>query len=325
MSKFDTWIDNKVAQNLFIWFCFFIILFGTIQADNRWLASLFTITLLAPPIYLNNLFILPLLREKLVLFFFLFLINLLVSSSIFVYIMSIVLQQELQWNLWANFLGVMILALIFASAIKLARDSFYRRQQEKDAELKLLKAQLNPHFLFNTLNNLYGLSVIKSDKLPGLMLKLSDLLRYSLYDTKETFVPLEKEIRYLENYMSLEKIRLENTTEIQFHKKGDFTTTKIAPMVLIVFVENAFKHLETIQGKKSSVSVSLSVQGEKMMFSCINTFASNHHTKPSLETGKSGIGLQNAKKRLDLIYADKYKLDIIKKDEKFVVELMLLF
>jgi LytS/YehU family sensor histidine kinase len=210
-------------------------------------------------------------------------------------------------------------------AIKIARDSFIRRQQEKEAELKLLKSQLNPHFLFNTLNNLYGLSVMKSDKLPSLMLKLSDLLRYSLYETKETYVPLEKEIKYLENYMSLEKIRLEDKTEIRFDKTGNFSDKKIAPMLLIVFVENAFKYLEVSKDKLSKVKVNLKTEENKLIFNCENTFDETEIIKQNLEAGKSGIGLQNAKKRLDLIYPNKHQLTIKKENENYVVQLILNF
>ncbi|MFK7814450.1 MAG: sensor histidine kinase [Maribacter sp.] len=216
------------------------------------------------------------------------------------------------------------MALIFALAIKLARDSFIRRQQEKDAELKLLKGQLNPHFLFNTLNNLYGLSVTKSDKLPNLMLKLSDLLRYSLYETKETLVPLDKEIKYLENYISLEKIRLEDQMEIEFTKTGMFTEKKIAPMLLIVFVENAFKHLGIGKdGNSSSVRVNLELTENHLLFQCSNSIDPTSPEGNSLEKGKSGIGLQNANKRLALMYPDNYELIINREENKYQVELKL--
>ncbi len=324
-TRLDTWIDNKIVQNIFIWFSLFIILFATIQADNRWLASFFTLILLAPPVYINNLFVLPYLRKNPKVFAGLFFMNLMLWTTILVFIIGQVLQQQLNWSMWVNFLGVMILALSFSSAIKLARDSFYRRQQEKDAELKLLKAQLNPHFLFNTLNNLYGLSVIKSDKLPGLMLTLSDLLRYNLYDTQETLVPLEKEIQYLENYISLEKIRLESSTDIQFTVNGDTTSKEIAPMLLIVFVENAFKHLDASKDKRSNVHVTIEATEKEMNFTCSNTYVKNTLETENLETGKSGIGLQNAKKRLDLIYPDKHRLKISENEEKFVVKLTLQF
>ena len=257
------------------------------------------------------------------LFVLFFIINLFIFSGVSVFLLQILAGIPFKWNRYFNFMSIMMLSLLFASALKIARDSFSRRQKEKEAELKLLKAQLNPHFLFNTLNNLYGLSVIKSEKLPSLMLKLSDLLRYSLYETKETMVPLEKEITYLENYVALEKIRLEDSTIIEVCKEGSFSQHQIAPMLLIVFVENAFKHLNTSTGGKSHVAITLKVEGETLSFSCINTM--EEHPKPdlNLEKGKSGIGLQNARKRLGLIYADKHNLSIAKKDSAYHVHLKL--
>lgn len=322
-SKLDSWIDNKIVQNLFIWFFLFLILLTTIQSDNRILTSLFVILLLAPAVYLNNLVILPFLRKKLALFILFFIINTVVFTSISVFLITTMEKQTFEYKMFINFIGVMVLALSFATSIKIARDSFMRRQKEKEAELKLLKAQLNPHFLFNTLNNLYGLSIVKSERLPDLMLKLSDLLRYSLYETKETFVPLEKEITYLENYISLEKIRLEEKTDILFTKSGDLSSKTIAPMLFIVFVENAFKHLGVLETGKSNVSVSIKEENNTVTFKCENSIDKLDSTEESLEKSKSGIGLQNAKKRLALIYPENHDLTISKTNGNFSVLLKL--
>jgi len=323
MSKLDTWIDNKVVQNLFIWFCLFLILMGTIQSDNSFLTTGGIILLLAPTVYINNLFILPFFNKNRWRFLLFFILNAIVFTCITIFILVSVLELEFRWTMLLNFFGILILALTFGSAIKISRDSFIRRQEEKTAELKLLKAQLNPHFLFNTLNNLYGLSVVKSDKLPNLMLKLSDLLRYSLYDTKETYVALEKELQYLENYMSLEKIRLEETTEIQFIKNGDLGSKKIAPMLFIVFVENAFKHLGTSKEEKSRVSVVIEGAASQLILKCENTTDGAGTVENNLEAGKSGIGLKNAKKRLALLYPEKHQLTIVDKDNTYSVTLIL--
>jgi len=323
MSKLDRWVDNKVAQNIFIWCFLFIILMTAIQTEDRVIASLFAVALLAPPVYINNLFILPHFQTSTVLFFILFIINILVFTGISVFLLQHLAGLGFEWKLYFNFMGIMILALVFASALKIARDSFSRRQQEKEAELKLLKAQLNPHFLFNTLNNLYGLSVVKSDKLPSLMLKMSDLLRYSLYDTKETMVPVEKEVTYIENYMALEKIRLEDTTDITLVKEGDLTGFQIAPMLLIVFVENAFKHLGTVDGQRSRVAVSLKKEVGSLVFNCSNTIDTLSKLEEDMEKGKSGIGLKNAKKRLALMYPDKHNLSIQKTNSSYYINLKL--
>lgn len=323
MLAIDRWVDNRIVQNLFIWFFLFLILLTSIQGDSIVLTTIFAILLLAPAVYVNNLLILPFLKRKKLLFLGLFILNTAVFSAISVVIIYLVTDQEPEWNTFLNFVSIMILALIFASAIRIARDSFTRRQEEKDAELKLLKAQLNPHFLFNTLNNLYGLSVVKSAKLPDLMLKLSDLLRYSLYETKEMLVPLEKEIHYLENYMSLEKIRLEDSMDIQFNTSGELSSIKIAPMLFIVFVENAFKHLGVVEHTKSRVVVSIKAENDQLTFTCENTMDPLEKAFENLEEGKSGIGLQNVKKRLELIYPEKHVLRFRESDTSYNVTLIL--
>lgn len=324
MSKLDSWIDNKIVQNIFIWVFFFLILLTTISTDGRIIVALCAILLLAPAVYINNLLILPYFRKNLLLFFVFFILNMVFFTIISVVLIKTSTEQDYQLIMFVNFFGIMTLAMIFASAIKLAKDNFTRKQQEKDAELKLLKAQLNPHFLFNTLNNLYGLSVLKSDKLPSLMLKLSDLLRYSLYETKEKLVSLEKEIEYLENYISLEKIRLEDKTDIKFEVSGNISSKKIAPMLFIVFVENAFKHIGVLKNGKSFVSVKIIEKDDVIYFTCDNTCDKNDFQNHDLEKGKSGIGLQNAKKRLALLYPEKHELIFEKNDNLYSVNLTLL-
>ncbi|QTD39084.1 histidine kinase [Polaribacter batillariae] len=324
MGKLDNWIDNKIVQNLFIWVFLFIIFTMVIQAENRLLASLLFIAFIAPPVYINNLKILPLFfNKKVKLAVVLFLLNVCFFSFLVVAFLSNGFKR-FELKMLLNAFGALLLILIFGIALKLAKESFTRRQQEKEAELKLLKAQLNPHFLFNTLNNLYGLSVIKSDKLPNLMLKLSDLLRYSLYETSTIFVPLEKEIKYLENYIALERIRLEDKADIIFEVSGAIESLKIAPMLCIVFVENAFKHLGVLENGKSSVSVKIVVNSNEIYFSCTNTVeVFQIESSYQLEKGKSGIGLQNAKKRLALLYPNKHQLRIEKTESLYCVTLKL--
>lgn len=323
MSKLDEWIDNKIVQNVFVWFFTFLIFTIVIQAENRILTSLLFIAFIMPLIYINNLKILPLFFNKHVKLGILFSFAIAtIYTFIGVYFLSDAFQK-FEYRMLPNVFGGILLVLIFGTAIKLAKDSFVRRQQEKEAELKLLKAQLNPHFLFNTLNNLYGLSVVKSDKLPNLMLKLSDLLRYSLYETSTIFVPLTKEITYLENYIALEKIRLEDKTDINFETSGNFIAVKIAPMLLIVFVENAFKHLGDLSDDSSSVKIKITENNGNINFSCTNTVDESKQENHQLEKGKSGIGLQNAKKRLELLYPEKHNLHIQEKDNSYSVTLKL--
>jgi LytS/YehU family sensor histidine kinase len=155
------------------------------------------------------------------------------------------------------------------------------------------------------MNNLYGLSVVKSELLPPLMLQLSDLLRYSLYETNQTFVPLEKEINYIKNYIDLEKIRIGDRLELSMNiDDTDINDVKIAPIVLIVFVENAFKHSRNIIDKKIKISFDLEVTNGWITFTTKNNYAAQE------KDINSGIGLENIKKRLEYLYPNQYLLNI---------------
>ncbi len=324
MPKLDSWIDNKILQNIIIWACLYLIITSFITADDPFLTSFFILLVLSPPIYINNLLVLPRFYKNKWGFGLLFIINALLFASISVWVIDYYSPQPQQNGLLRLF-GVLLLSITFGSALKLTRDSFIKDRERKKAELQLLKAQMNPHFLFNTLNNLYGLSVVKSEQLPKLMLKLSDLLRYSLYDTREEFVPLSKDIEYIENYIALEQIRLEDQTEISFTKSGNLDSKFIIPMLLIVFVENAFKHLSESKEGESRVLVNIEVDEKGLSFQCSNSASNDRSASNGLEKGRSGIGLDNAKKRLELMYPGVHKLDIEKGNELFEVHLTIDF
>ena len=205
-----------------------------------------------------------------------------------------------------------IFFFVLVTALKLGKDYYFKQQQmavEKqrsiELELEFLKSQISPHFLFNTMNNLYGLSVVKSDTLPPLMLQLSDLLRYSLYETNQTFVPLEKEINYIKNYIDLEKIRIGDKLELSVNiNEANSSHVKIAPIILIVFVENSFKHSRNILNEKIKISFDLKVEDDWIVFTAKNNFSIQEKDE------NSGIGLENIKKRLEYLYPNEYKLII---------------
>jgi two-component system sensor histidine kinase LytS len=211
---------------------------------------------------------------------------------------------------------------IIASSVRIALDRLIRDKEQKENELRHLKAQLNPHFLFNTLNNLYGLSVAESKKLPDLMLKLSDLLRYSLYDTNQHYVALQKEADYIANYVELEKIRLNDSTDIRIEVEGDLTEQYIAPLLLIVFIENSFKHLSSAKGQQALVHISLSVQEKKLRLNVKNSIDPSFMPRQT-DRRKGGLGLDNARQRLDLIYPRQYTLTSHKGPVSFEVNLQI--
>ena len=190
------------------------------------------------------------------------------------------------------------------------------------SELHLLQSQLSPHFLFNTLNNMYGISITDHQKIPELLLKLSELLRYSVYETTETFTPIKEEISYIKNYIEFEKIRIGErlvlTTEIEDLEKS---TIKLAPMLLIVFIENAFKHAKNTTDEKIYIDIKLSTWGNSILFSARNSYDKDGQLKNQFDKN-NGLGLANVNKRLELLYPRNHMLNITEGAE-YLVELQL--
>lgn len=191
------------------------------------------------------------------------------------------------------------------------------QKENLQLELKALKAQVNPHFLFNTLNNIYALSLQKSEQTPGMLLKLSSMMRYLLYECNAPQVALQKEIQFINNYIELEKIRHNKNVQISFSLSGNAGENEIAPLLLIPFIENSFKHGVNARIGKGWVDIHLNTADEKLILSVVNSMAENHvNGKP-----QKGIGLDNVKKRLELLYPGKHTLNIKPGDEKFSVDL----
>ncbi len=188
-----------------------------------------------------------------------------------------------------------------------------------ETELTLLKNQINPHFLFNTLNNLYALTLKKSDYAPELILKLSDMLRYMLYECNEEKVPLEKEIHYIKNYLDLEKIRLSQNADIQINIEGNINSVSVAPLMFIPFIENSFKHGLKSSTSSSFIHIIFDTREIIYFFIC--------NSKPQIIPGfkknntVGGIGLTNVKKRLELIYPNRHELKINDEPDSYSVEL----
>ena len=190
------------------------------------------------------------------------------------------------------------------------------KMSAQENELQFLKSQINPHFLFNNLNNLYSYAIDNSPKTPTIILELSSVLRYMLYDCKEKYVPLSKEIEHLKNYTQLSELQIENRGTVDF--KTDITGSgyRIAPLILTVFVENAFKHSTASQSEDIFISVDIKVTEEGLLkFECTNSFRRETNTDDLAH----GIGLQNVKKRLGLIYPGAYSLSIDESETTYSV------
>lgn len=209
--------------------------------------------------------------------------------------------------------------LLMASFYKNQRTLLILNEQKKTAELTALKHQLNPHFLFNTLNNLYTLALKKSDQTPEVIERLSDILDYMLYRCNDTFVSLQKEIELIENYLSLEKVRYGKRVQISF-EKNITRDVKIAPLLLLTFIENSFKHGVSQELKEAIIKINISLKNNQIIFIIENS-------KPNVSLDKSNnncIGLKNIKKQLELIYLDNFFLDINNTAKFYTVTLKLL-
>ena len=187
-------------------------------------------------------------------------------------------------------------------------------QQRLQAELKFLKTQIHPHFLFNTLNNLYALTLKRSERAPEMVLKLSELINYMLYECTSEAVPLTKEIKFIRNYGDIEKMRYGDKLDLDIRVTGEVNNRKIAPLVLLPFVENCFKHGASEDLHQSWVKVSIDVQPSVTLMKVENNKASENGVPK-----KEGIGIQNVKRRLDLIYPEQHELKIINGQETFLV------
>ena len=221
------------------------------------------------------------------------------------------------------YIALVIVSL--AIAIRLYRFWSYREQANQQltretltVELQVLKAQIYPHFLFNTLNNLYALTLKQSPQASDMVLKLSDLLHYMIHECNRPIVPLAKEILFLTNYVALERLRYGQRLVVLESITADVGTIQIAPMLLIPFVENAFKHGSAQQTGLARIEWSLVMIGSEMIFKIEN---SKETVAPDSFSTPCGIGLANAQKRLTLLYPGAHTLIIRPNAERFAVEL----
>lgn len=190
-------------------------------------------------------------------------------------------------------------------------------QQKLEAELKFLKSQIHPHFLFNTLNNLYALTLIKSEKTPDIVLKLSGLLDYMLYNSNVEFVSLDKEIEILESYLELEKLRYDKRLHLKYHLEGNTKNKQIAPLILLPFIENSFKHGASNDRATPKVEIKIKVAYEYLHLYVFNTTPDKNKNDQVNE----GIGLKNVRRRLELIYPDAHNLNCTQKPKQYEVDL----
>ena len=213
------------------------------------------------------------------------------------------------------------LVKIITDWIRTLQDNRRIQMESIKSELRFLKSQINPHFLFNTLNSLYALTIKKSDLAPEIVLRLSDMMRYMLYECNEKWVSLNREVTYIEGYLELEKLRHGDKVSVLFSKEGNMEEFKIAPLLFIPFLENSFKHGVARSLESNEIKVNLNVEGQFLYFAIENKKPIELPRPESRKFG--GIGLTNVKKRLDLLYPNMHSLIIENQPEFFRVILKL--
>jgi len=229
------------------------------------------------------------------------------------------------WELVNEFRSTLVLG-IYTVLMRLAIDWYVIQKQKAElitqnqaSELALLRSQVNPHFLFNTLNNIYSLVYKKAEEAPEAVMKLSSIMRYMLYDATTDKVLLEKEIEYLQSFIELQKLRLRHKDYIELLIEGNADGRYIAPMLLIPFVENAFKHGDK-SGTRPGIWIRLTIESNRIVFEVKNRIRKINNA--SIDK-IGGIGLNNIRRRLELLYPQKHSLEIIPEDTMFSIKLIL--
>jgi sensor histidine kinase YesM len=334
-----TLLNNRWAYHALFWIVYYLFLClifysaYEIHEPAFYLQFIVFMPFSAALVYFNVYFLIPNLvyRRQYGYYVFSLALTLLISALInqllkkmYVHFGSVVFSYTSDMNfknIFTEMIGLFYLTG-FTTGLKLTKDWVRNQQLMKDrekqyleTELNFLKTQIHPHFFFNTLNNLYSLTLKKSDLASEVVLKLSTLMSYMLYESNAAKVSLTKEIAYLQDYLDLEKLRFGQRLTVLFEMEGQIEAVNIPPMILILFVENSFKHGVRNNIDHIQIDISLKIKEGYLFFQVKNPVG--HHVSSSSE----GIGLKNAKRRLDLLYGKDYQLDISEKDDLFFVVL----
>ncbi len=297
--------------------------------------------------YLNTMVLIPklLIKEK----WFLYILSLIGCLLFFLYVprtlAMMIYPPEIPLNVTENTRGInrsnrigrirrrpyadffntvlFLLVITFGACIEVVRRWLQTEQNRKETEherinteLSFLKSQVNPHFFFNTLNNIYSLAIVKSDKTAHAVLKLSAIMRYILTETEINLVPLENEVAFIHNYIELQQVRLTDKVQVNFTIEGNTTPLLVAPLIFIPFVENAFKYGVSTK-EQSSIEINLKVTENTIYFHAKNYIV--HSENNMMEN--TGIGINNVKRRLELLYPEKHQLRHLNHNGYYIVNL----
>lgn len=288
--------------------------------------------------YINYIYLIPELikrRKRYGLYVFFFLLLLLAASALKTFVAVLNPEEALVYARNSKKLTLSITSfiinavfstgffLVCSCIIKFMVDWFYNEKiqrdlvsERKDMELQFLKSQLNPHFLFNSLNNIYSLAYQKSEKTADAILKLSEIMRYMIYESNDSWVSLDKEVEYVQSYIELQKLRFKDGAAVEITINGEIDGQQIVPLILISFVENAFKH-GVANDHADPIKINI-IANQKILHFSVSNRKSN-----SNRDAVGGVGLNNVERRLELLYPDRYKLNIVNSATHYYTELIL--
>jgi sensor histidine kinase YesM len=331
----------RILQHLLFWALSFVILLFFFNTSNKIekidiiYTAIFHVSLITG-VYLNLLILIPLFLKK--DRYLLYLLSLAVVIAGTAGFNLVTFNKLIDYVLpgyyfisYYEFNDILIFVIVYVgltTLLKLSKSWFllmeadrklFRAEKEKISnELLALRSQINPHFLFNSLNSVYSLALHQSTKTPAVILKISDLMRYMLYEANEENVPLKNELHFIENYFELQKLRSDEKTEINLNITGQAGNLKIAPLLFLPFIENSFKHGVKGDPESGFTRISINIGEEDIQLDVIN----NKGQIDKIEkTEFQGIGLQNARRRLELLYPEKHVLLIKDNDSSFEVKL----
>lgn len=342
MPMINSYAKFKISGHILFWFCsiiFAITAFHVASDHKLTLNSDLVLRAIIPnlgfalAVYLNLYLLIPkFLKNKNYIFYTFWLLILLALSalliqSIFVYFLKTKSFADQFASMFSSHFFTAAFYVGITSLVKFVKDwvqlqemklKITQIEREKlEAELNTLKSQLNPHFLFNSLNNIYSLALTNSPQTPEIILKLSDLMRHVLYESRENFIPVKDELNFLSNFIELQKIRLNNQIDIQYSIEGDIPERKVIPLIFEPFIDNAFKHGIRNPAPSPYIHVFINFQGETMRFKIENNFG---YPLPNKTNKNAGIGLKNIERRLEFLYEpSEYKYEIIRTDDTFTI------
>lgn len=340
----NTLLNIRWVRHLLYWcvtICFFTFFWGSDK--NYYDVVFFNEMLMLPPkliaVYTVLLVLVPrfLFKKKIFLFTLFTIVVMIVCGMLLLideyvvtsYVLKIFTASPVYFNRFKTLSAIIDIntVLIIPLVIKIVEHGFRNMQKSEqlekeklETELKFLKTQIHPHFFFNTLNNLYSLVLRKSEKAPEVVLMLSDLMRYVLYDSNVSKVSLDKELKHIGNYINLEKLRLPQNAEIRFEVTGNTLAMAIEPMLLIPIIENCFKHVSTTSDNKCWIHIRISVGENQLLLITENSMDEQPN---ATEDERQGVGLRNVERRLELLYPSRYELKAISDGFSYLCKLKL--